>query len=38
MLKKFSWSIPDGYEMPVQQSPISKPRDDLPISISPLKG
>lgn len=37
MLKNFSWCIPDGYEMPVQQSPISKPRDDLPISISSLK-
>jgi len=31
MLKNFSWSVAEGYEMPVQQSPISKPRDDLPI-------
>jgi cytochrome P450 len=34
MLKNFSWQVPLGYEMPVQQSPISKPRDDLPISIT----
>jgi cytochrome P450 len=33
MLKNFSWQVPDGYEMPVQQSPISKPRDDLPITL-----
>jgi cytochrome P450 len=31
MLKQYRWSLPDGYEMPVQQSPISKPRDGLPI-------
>ena len=33
MLKRYSWTVPQGYEMPVQQSPISKPRDDLPIDI-----
>lgn len=31
MLRRYRWSVPDGYEMPVQQSPISKPRDGLPI-------
>ncbi len=31
MLKHYRWSVADGYEMPVQQSPISKPKDDLPI-------
>ena len=33
MLKNYRWQIPDGYEMPVQQSPISKPRDDLPVTL-----
>ena len=33
MLKHFSWQVPGGYEMPVQQSPISKPKDDLPITL-----
>jgi cytochrome P450 len=31
MLRQYRWSLPDGYEMPVQQSPISKPRDGLPV-------
>ncbi|MFT7686434.1 MAG: cytochrome P450 [Candidatus Azotimanducaceae bacterium] len=34
MLKNFRWQVADGYEMPVQQSPISKPRDDLPITLT----
>lgn len=36
MLKRFQWSVPPGYLMPVQQSPISKPRDDLPITLNAL--
>ena len=35
MLKNYSWQVADGYEMPVQQSPISKPKDDLPVRFSP---
>lgn len=35
MLKNYRWSIDEGYEMPVQQSPISKPRDGLPIYFEP---
>jgi cytochrome P450 len=31
LLRRYRWSVPEGYEMPVQQSPISKPRDDLPV-------
>tara|TARA_R110002124_G_scaffold16165_12_gene69477 strand:+ start:5642 stop:6991 length:1350 start_codon:yes stop_codon:yes gene_type:complete len=31
MLRHYRWSLPEGYEMPVQQSPISRPRDDLPV-------
>ncbi|MCX2982578.1 cytochrome P450 [Halieaceae bacterium IMCC14734] len=37
MLKQYQWSVPEGYTMPVQQSPISKPRDDLPITLKPLQ-
>ncbi|MBT3527968.1 MAG: cytochrome P450, partial [Porticoccaceae bacterium] len=33
MLKNYRWSVPKDYEMPVQQSPISKPTDGLPISL-----
>jgi len=31
MLRRYRWSVPEGYEMPVQQSPISKPHDGLPV-------
>jgi cytochrome P450 len=31
MLRNYEWTLADNYEMPVQQSPISKPRDDLPV-------
>lgn len=34
MLRRYRWSVPEDYEMPVQQSPISKPRDGLPVSFS----
>jgi cytochrome P450 len=35
MLRRYRWSLPEGYEMPVQQSPISKPRDGLPVYFEP---
>jgi hypothetical protein len=28
--------VPADYRMPVQQAPISKPRDGLPIQLEPL--
>jgi len=31
LVKKLRWSVPAGYTMPVQQAPISKPRDGLPL-------
>ena len=31
LLLRYRWSIRDWYEMPVQQAPISKPKDGLPI-------
>jgi cytochrome P450 len=36
MVRRYRWSIPDGYVMPVQQAPISKPRDGLPIELKPI--
>jgi cytochrome P450 len=37
MLRRYRFSVPSGYKMPVQQAPISKPRDGLPISLQPLR-
>lgn len=36
LVRRFQWTVPDGYEMPVQEAPISKPRDGLPIHLTPL--
>ncbi|MGH0034221.1 MAG: cytochrome P450 [Myxococcota bacterium] len=36
MVRRYRWSVPDGYRMPVQQAPISKPRDGLPIEIESI--
>jgi cytochrome P450 len=36
LLLKYRWSVPDGYTMPVQQAPISKPRDGLPVRFTPI--
>jgi len=33
MLRRYRWSVPAGYRMPVQQAPISKPLDGLPIEL-----
>jgi cytochrome P450 len=37
MLRRYRWSVRDDYEMPVQQSPISRPRDDLPVNFEMRK-
>jgi len=34
MLLRHRWSIPEGYAMPVQQAPISKPLDGLPVRLT----
>jgi cytochrome P450 len=34
MLRRYRWSVPDGYSMPVQQAPISKPLDGLPVEVT----
>jgi len=36
LVQRFRVSVPEGYEMPVQQAPISKPRDGLPIRLEAL--
>ena len=36
VLQRFRIHVPDDYEMPVQQAPISKPRDGLPIRLEPI--
>jgi cytochrome P450 len=36
LLQRFRVSVPAGYEMPVQQAPISKPRDGLPVRLERL--
>jgi len=36
VLQKYRWSVPDGYTMPVQQAPISKPQDGLPLTLEHL--
>ena len=37
LVLRFRWRVPEGYSMPVQQAPISKPRDGLPITFEPLR-
>jgi cytochrome P450 len=34
LVRRYRWSVPDGYVMPVQQAPISKPRDGLPVKLA----
>ena len=36
LLSRYRWTVPEGYTMPVQQAPISKPRDGLPVRFTPL--
>ena len=37
LVQRQRWRVPDDYEMPVQQAPISKPRDGLPLEIEPIR-
>ncbi len=36
MLRRVRWRVPEGYEMPVQQAPISKPIDGLPVRLESI--
>jgi cytochrome P450 len=38
MVRRYRWSVPAGYRMPVQQAPISKPLDGLPIDLEVIAG
>jgi len=37
MVRRYRWTVPRGYTMPVQQAPISKPMDGLPITLEALQ-
>jgi cytochrome P450 len=37
LVSRYRFSVPEGYTMPVQQAPISKPRDGLPVTFTPLE-
>ncbi len=32
-VRRYRWSVPEDYRMPVQQAPISKPMDGLPVKL-----
>jgi len=36
LLQRYRFEVPAGYTMPVQQAPISKPRDGLPVRFVPI--
>jgi cytochrome P450 len=36
IVRRYRWRVPDGYRMPVQQAPISKPTDGLPLELESL--
>ena len=36
LLQRFRIHVASDYQMPVQQAPISKPRDGLPLEIEPI--
>jgi cytochrome P450 len=36
LVRRYRWSVPEGYTMPVQQAPISKPTDGLPVRLEPI--
>jgi cytochrome P450 len=36
LVRRYRWRAPDGYAMPVQQAPISKPIDGLPLEFESL--
>jgi cytochrome P450 len=37
MVLRYRWKLADGYQMPVQQAPISKPMDGLPLELEPIR-
>ena len=37
LVQRFRWSVPAGYTLPVQQAPISKPLDGLPLQLEAIE-
>ncbi len=37
LVLRYRWTVPTGYRMPVQEAPISKPRDGLPITLEAIR-
>ena len=37
LVRRVRWEVPDGYVMPVQEAPISKPTDGLPLRLSSVR-
>jgi cytochrome P450 len=37
LVRRYRWRVEPGYRMPVQQAPISKPRDGLPVTFERLR-
>ncbi len=37
LVQRYRWSVPAGYSMPVQQAPISKPTDGLPLRVEAIR-
>lgn len=37
LVRRFRWSVPAGYTLPVQQAPISKPLDGLPLQLEAIE-
>ena len=37
LVRRYCFRVPEGYRMPVQQAPISKPTDGLPIDLEPIE-
>lgn len=36
LVRRYRWTLPDGYRLPEQQAPIAKPTDGLPLRLSRL--
>ena len=36
LVRRYRWRLPADYRMPVQQAPISKPTDGLPLQLEAL--
>jgi hypothetical protein len=37
MVLRYRWTVDDAYRMPVQQAPISRPMDGLPVQLERIQ-